>query len=137
MDNASMQVIFTNYLVSKPHQFDVIVCGNLYGNILSNVGAALVGGPGLVPGANIGRDYAVFEPGCRHVGMDIKGKNSVNPTCMILSGVHLLRHIGLDQQADQISNALMKVVKDGKILTPDVGGKSNTTDFTLAVIGNL
>ena len=60
-----------NQLVSKPDQFDVIVCGNLYGNILSNVGAALVGGPGLIPGANIGREIAVFEPGCRHVGKNI------------------------------------------------------------------
>lgn len=76
VDNASMQ------LVSKPTQFDVIVCGNLYGNILSNVGAAignnsllifLVGGAGLVPGANFGREFAVFEPGCRHVGKDIQG----------------------------------------------------------------
>jgi isocitrate dehydrogenase (NAD+) len=66
VDNASMQ------LVSKPHQFDVIVCGNLYGNILSNIGAALVGGAGIIPGSNIGRDYAVFEPGCRHVGKDIE-----------------------------------------------------------------
>jgi isocitrate dehydrogenase (NAD+) len=66
VDNASMQ------LVSRPSQFDVIVCGNLYGNILSNIGAALIGGPGIVPGANIGRQYAVFEPGCRHVGKDIQ-----------------------------------------------------------------
>ena len=66
VDNAAMQ------LVSKPQQFDVVVCGNLYGNILSNVGAALVGGPGVVPGVNVGKEYAVFEPGCRHVGLDIQ-----------------------------------------------------------------
>ncbi|KAL2911343.1 isocitrate dehydrogenase (NAD(+)) idh1 [Polyrhizophydium stewartii] len=131
VDNASMQ------LVSKPHQFDVIVCGNLYGNILSNVGSALVGGPGLVPGANIGRDYAVFEPGCRHVGRDIQGHNTANPTALIISSVHLLRHIGLDEQADRISAALTKVIKDGRVLTPDVGGSSSTTDFTQAVIANL
>ena len=131
VDNASMQ------LVSKPKQFDVIVCGNLYGNILSNVGAALVGGPGLIPGANIGRDFAVFEPGCRHVGLDIMGKNRANPTAMILSAVHLLRHLGLEVHADMISNALMKVIKEGKILTPDVGGKHTTTEFTNAVVGCL
>jgi isocitrate dehydrogenase (NAD+) len=67
IDNATMQ------LVAHPSQFDVIVCGNLYGSILSNVGAALVGGPGLIAGGSIGRDYAVFEPGCRHVAQDIQG----------------------------------------------------------------
>ncbi|KAJ3254077.1 isocitrate dehydrogenase (NAD(+)) idh1 [Boothiomyces macroporosus] len=131
VDNASMQ------LVSKPSQFDVIVCGNLYGNILSNVGAALVGGPGLIPGANIGRDFAVFEPGCRHVGKDIMGTNKANPTSMLLSSIHLLRHIGLNDHANRISDALLQVIKEGTVLTPDVGGQHSTTDFTLAVIGKL
>ncbi|KAI8925160.1 hypothetical protein BC831DRAFT_462419 [Entophlyctis helioformis] len=131
VDNASMQ------LVSKPHQFDVVVCGNLYGNILSNVGSALVGGPGIIPGANIGRDYAVFEPGCRHVGKDIEGHNTANPTALILSSIHLLRHIGLDEQANRISAALHKVISEGRVLTPDVGGSASTTDFTKAVIANL
>ncbi|KAJ3319306.1 isocitrate dehydrogenase (NAD(+)) idh1 [Boothiomyces sp. JEL0866] len=131
VDNASMQ------LVSKPSQFDVIVCGNLYGNILSNVGAALVGGPGLIPGANIGRDFAVFEPGCRHVGKDIMGTNKANPTSMLLSSIHLLRHIGLNDHANRISDALLQVIKEGTVLTPDVGGHNSTTDFTLAVIGKL
>lgn len=131
VDNASMQ------LVSKPHQFDVVVCGNLYGNILSNVGAALVGGPGTVPGANIGRDFAVFEPGCRHVGKDIMGSNKANPTAMILSSIHMLRHIGLDEHASRISNALYAVLSESRVLTPDVGGRNTTTDFTLAVIEKL
>lgn len=137
VDNASMQVCIVNQLVSKPHQFDVIVCGNLYGNILSNVGAALVGGPGTVPGANIGRDFAVFEPGCRHVGKDIMGTNKANPTSLILSSVYLLRHIGLNEQADRISKALLNVITESKILTPDVGGHHTTTDFTNAVIEHL
>ncbi|KAJ3278611.1 isocitrate dehydrogenase (NAD(+)) idh1 [Borealophlyctis nickersoniae] len=128
VDNASMQ------LVSKPHQFDVIVCGNLYGNILSNVGAALVGGPGVVPGANLGHEYAIFEPGCRHVGRDIQGRNTANPTAMLLSSIHLLRHLGLDEHANQISQALTKVIKESKVLTPDVQGTHSTTDFTLAVM---
>ncbi|KAH6561140.1 hypothetical protein BASA50_004077 [Batrachochytrium salamandrivorans] len=131
VDNAAMQ------LVSKPHQFDVIVCGNLYGNILSNVGAALVGGPGLIPGASIGRQYAVFEPGCRHVGKDIMGHNSANPTAMLMSSIHMLRHLGLDEQADRISSALLAVIKEGRVLTPDVGGSSTTTDFTNAIIAKL
>ena len=131
VDNASMQ------LVSKPHQFDVVVCGNLYGNILSNVGAALVGGPGIVPGANIGRDYAVFEPGCRHVGKDIQGHNSANPTSLILSSIHLLRHLGLDEHANRISDALTEVIKESKSLTPDVGGSCTTTEFTKEVISHF
>lgn len=67
---------------------------NLYGAIVSNIGAALVGGPGIVPGCNIGRDYALFEPGCRHVAKDIKGANKANPAAMILSATMMLRHLG-------------------------------------------
>ena len=81
-------------LVAKPHQFDVMVMPNLYGNIVSNIGAALVGGPGVVPGANIGRDVALFEQGCRHVGKDIQGRGIANPTAMILSATMMLRHLG-------------------------------------------
>ncbi|KAJ3326576.1 isocitrate dehydrogenase (NAD(+)) idh1 [Blyttiomyces sp. JEL0837] len=131
VDNAAMQ------LVSRPTQFDVIVCGNLYGNILSNIGAALIGGPGLVPGANIGREYAVFEPGCRHVGKDLQGRNTANPTSLILSSIHMLRTLGLDDHANRISAALLKVIHEGKVLTPDLSGTHSTTDFTLEIISNL
>ncbi|KAI8620528.1 hypothetical protein BC830DRAFT_1098683 [Chytriomyces sp. MP71] len=131
VDNASMQ------LVSRPSQFDVIVCGNLYGNILSNIGAALIGGPGIVPGANIGKNYAVFEPGCRHVGKAIQGSNTANPTALLLSSIHMLRSLELDDHASRISNALHKVLAEGRVLTPDLEGKSSTTDFTLEVIANL
>ena len=106
VDNASMQA------VSRPQQFDVMVMPNLYGGILSNVGAALVGGPGIVPGCNMGRDVAVFEPGCRHVGLDIKGKDQANPTAMILSGSMLLRHLGLDEHANRISRAVYDVISN-------------------------
>lgn len=92
VDNASMQA------VSRPQQFDVMVMPNLYGSILSNIGAALVGGPGIVPGCNMGRNIAVFEPGCRHVGLDIQGKDQANPTALLMSGCMLLRHLGLDEQ---------------------------------------
>lgn len=81
-------------LVAKPGQFDVMVMPNLYGAIISNVGAALVGGPGIVPGCNIGREYALFEPGCRHVAKDIMGANKANPAAMILSSTMMLRHLG-------------------------------------------
>lgn len=124
-------------LVSKPSQFDVIVCGNLYGNILSNVGAAIVGGAGLVPGANFGTHHAVFEPGCRHVGKNQQGRNSANPTALMLSAVHMLKHLRLDEYADPIAQALWKVISAGKVLTPDVGGHNTTTDFTMEVIRNL
>ncbi|KKA20662.1 Isocitrate dehydrogenase (NAD(+)), partial [Rasamsonia emersonii CBS 393.64] len=107
VDNASMQA------VSRPQQFDVMVMPNLYGGILSNIGAALVGGPGIVPGCNMGRDVAVFEPGCRHVGLDIKGKDQANPTALILSGSMLLRHLGLDDHANRISKAVYDVIGEG------------------------
>lgn len=109
VDNASMQA------VSRPQQFDVMVMPNLYGGILSNIGAALVGGPGIVPGCNMGRDVAVFEPGCRHVGLDIKGKDQANPTAMILSGSMLLRHLGLDDHANRISKAIYAVIAEGYV----------------------
>jgi len=107
VDNASMQC------VSRPQQFDVMVMPNLYGGILSNVGAGLVGGPGIVPGVNMGREVAVFEPGCRHVGLDIKGKDQANPTAMLLSGSMLLRHLGLDEHANRISKGVYGVISDG------------------------
>ena len=81
-------------LVARPSQFDVMVMPNLYGAIVSNIGAALVGGPGIVPGCNVGREYALFEPGCRHVAQDIMGTNRANPAAMILSATMMLRHLG-------------------------------------------
>lgn len=131
VDNASMQA------VSKPQQFDVMVTPNMYGAILSNIGAALVGGPGFVPGASYGREYAVFEPGCRHVGLDITGKNVANPTAMILSAVKLLEHLGLQEHADRIENATKSVLADGQITTKDIGGSASTTEFTDAIIEKL
>ena len=107
VDNASMQC------VSKPQQFDVLVMPNLYGGIISNIAAALVGGPGVVPGCNMGREVAVFEPGCRHVGLDIQGKDQANPTALLLSGAMLLRHLGLDDHANRISNAVYDVIAQG------------------------
>ncbi|KAJ5309121.1 hypothetical protein PENANT_c020G02558 [Penicillium antarcticum] len=131
VDNASMQA------VSRPQQFDVMVMPNLYGGILSNVGAALVGGPGLVPGCNMGRDVAVFEPGCRHVGLDIKGKDQANPSAMILSGSMLLRHLGLDEHANRISKAVYDVIGEGQTRTRDMGGQATTHEFTRAVLDKM
>ncbi|KAK3192337.1 isocitrate dehydrogenase (NAD(+)) idh1 [Lecanicillium sp. MT-2017a] len=131
VDNASMQA------VSRPQQFDVMVMPNLYGGILSNIGAALVGGPGIVPGCNMGREVAVFEPGCRHVGLDIQGKDQANPTAMILSGSMLLRHLGLDDHANRISKAIYAVIAEGKVRTPDMGGNSTTHEFTRAILNKM
>ncbi|KAI4147501.1 MAG: hypothetical protein LQ340_005524 [Diploschistes diacapsis] len=131
VDNASMQA------VSRPQQFDVMVMPNLYGGILSNIGAALVGGPGIVPGCNMGREVAVFEPGCRHVGLDIKGKDQANPTAMILSGSMLLRHLGLDEHANHISKAVYDVISQGKTRTRDMGGNATTHEFTRAVLDHM
>ncbi|TPX16151.1 uncharacterized protein E0L32_004146 [Thyridium curvatum] len=131
VDNASMQA------VSRPQQFDVMVMPNLYGGILSNIGAALVGGPGIVPGCNMGRDVAVFEPGCRHVGLDIKGKDQANPTALILSGSMLLRHLGLDDHANRISKAIYAVIAEGKTRTRDMGGEASTQQFTKAILDKM
>ncbi|CAR27622.1 hypothetical protein ZYGR_0N01040 [Zygosaccharomyces rouxii] len=131
VDNASMQT------VANPHQFDVLVTPSMYGTILGNIGAALIGGPGLVAGANYGRDVALFEPGSRHVGLDIKGQNVANPTAMILSSVLLLNHLGLNTSADRISKAVHAVIAEGKSVTRDIGGTASTTEFTEAVINKL
>ncbi|KAK5658930.1 hypothetical protein OQA88_1747 [Cercophora sp. LCS_1] len=131
VDNASMQC------VSKPQQFDVMVMPNLYGGILSNIAAALVGGPGVVPGCNMGRDVAVFEPGCRHVGLDIQGKDQANPTALLLSGAMLLRHLGLDDHANRISNAIYDVIAQGKVRTRDMGGDATNHQFTRAILDSM
>ncbi|KNG49123.1 isocitrate dehydrogenase subunit 1 mitochondrial precursor [Stemphylium lycopersici] len=131
VDNASMQC------VSRPQQFDVMVMPNLYGGILSNIGAGLVGGPGIVPGCNMGRNVAVFEPGCRHVGLDIKGKDQANPTALILSAAMMLRHIGLDDHANRISQSVYKVIADGTARTRDMGGNTTTNEFTRAVLNQM
>jgi len=131
VDNTSMQ------LVGRPQQFDVMVMPNLYGNIVSNIGASLVGGPGIVPGANIGREYALYEPGCRHAAKDIMGTNKANPAAMILSATMMLRHFGLDYQANQIAASVYRVLADGKVRTADMGGSSTTQQFTEAVLQGL
>lgn len=131
VDNTSMQ------LVARPGQFDVMVMPNLYGAIVSNIGAALVGGPGIVPGCNVGREYALFEPGCRHVASDIMGTNRANPAAMILSATMMLRHLGLDPIANSIAAATFDVINSGKVRTADMGGSATTSEFTAAVIEQL
>ncbi|KAL7413111.1 hypothetical protein BDY24DRAFT_390621 [Mrakia frigida] len=131
VDNTSMQ------LVANPQQFDVVVTPNLYGNIVGNIGAALVGGPGVVPGCNMGREFALFEPGCRHVAKDIMGQNVANPTAIILSASLMLRHLGLDSHANAIATAVYDVIAEGSVRTGDMGGSAKTSDFTAAVLARL
>lgn len=121
-------------MVSKPHQFDVIVTPNLYGSICTQIGAALVGGPGLIPGCNIGHSIALFEPGARHVAMDIKDRNCANPTSMILSSCWMLRHLGLEKAAALIESSVQSVIAESKIRTPDLKGTNTTTEFCEAVV---
>lgn len=122
IDNCCMQ------LVSKPEQFDVMVMPNLYGNIVSNIGASLVGGPGIVPGENIGGDYAVFESGARHTGEDIKGKNISNPMSLLFASTLMLEHLGWNAYGDLIHSAILRVVEKG-VKTADIGGSHTTSDF--------
>ena len=132
-----MTLSFCLQMTSHPQQFDVMVMPNLYGNIIDNLAAGLVGGAGLVAGASYSADLAVFEPGARHTFDSAVGKNSANPTAMLLSSVKLLEHLGLDSDAAKIENAVHKVLKDGKTKTRDLGGFASTQQFTTAVINNM
>lgn len=132
VDNMCMQ------LVMKPQQFDVIVTENLYGDILSDLAAGLVGGLGLVPGANIGKDAAIFEA-VHGSAPDIAGKGVANPIAMILSGAMLLDYIGERAAGDQIKSAVESLLKDGiaNELTPDLGGTGTTNGIVEAIIGRF
>eukprot|EP01137_Pigoraptor_chileana_P032187 Opistho-2@21175 len=131
VDNCCMQ------LVSNPYQFDVMVMPNLYGNIVGNVGAGLVGGAGVVPGINIGHEFAIFEPGARHAAADIQGQNIANPSAMIFSATLMLRHLGHHTHADVISKAVKRVIKTGKYATRDMGGVTSSTQFTQQVLDQI
>ncbi len=130
VDNLCMQ------LVQNPEKYDVLVLPNLYGDIVSDLAAGLIGGLGVAQGANIGKDYAVFEA-VHGSAPDIKGKNIANPTALLLSAVMMLKYINKNEVAQKIENALFEVLKEGKTLTPDLGGKSTTTEFTEAIISKL
>jgi isocitrate dehydrogenase (NAD+) len=123
-------------LVMTPEKYDVLVMPNLYGDILSDMAAGLVGGLGVVPGANIGEEGAVFEP-VHGSAPDIAGQNKANPTAAILSAVMMLRYIGEFEYALKVENAVKKVLKEGKCLTIDLGGSSSTTEYTDEIIKNL
>lgn len=132
VDNMAMQ------LVMNPHQFDIIVTTNLFGDILSDLCSGLVGGLGMAPGANIGYEAAIFEA-VHGSAPDIAGKNLANPSAMILAGAMMLDHIGEATAAEKIRNAVAFVVKEGKTLTKDLSPNKfvGTTEFTEAVLTNI
>ncbi|CAF1134428.1 unnamed protein product [Didymodactylos carnosus] len=125
VDNTCMQ------LVSKPQQFDVLVCPNLYGNIVSNLAVGLVGGAGMVPGESYSAD------GARHPFLTGAGRNIANPTSMLLCGVNLLRYLNLDNLATRLEDALSSVIKQQKIKTRDIGGYATQQDFLRAILSRL
>ncbi len=123
-------------LVLNPHQFDVLLLSNLYGDIVSDLCAGLVGGLGMVPAANIGLDAAVFEA-VHGSAPDIAGKGVANPTALTFSGVLMLRHLGENEAADAILKAIFAVLEEGEVRTPDLGGQASTQDYAEAVIQKL
>ena len=130
VDNMMMQ------LNMYPNQYDVLLCPNFYGDIVSDACSGLVGGLGMAPGANIGEEYSVFEA-VHGTAPDIAGQNKANPSALLLSGIMMLRHIGQTEVADKIENSLKKTLSEGKTLTGDLGGTAGTTEFTQAIIDNL
>jgi isocitrate dehydrogenase (NAD+) len=130
VDNTAMQ------LVMRPEQFDILLMPNLYGDIISDLAAGLVGGLGIVPGANMGDDHAVFEA-VHGSAPDIAGQGIANPTALLQSAVLMLLHLGEEAAATRVKNAIETVYEEGKWLTRDLGGRATTAEFTAAVIDRL
>jgi isocitrate dehydrogenase (NAD+) len=130
VDNACMQIVM------DPQQFDILLLPNLYGDVMSDLAAGLVGGLGVVPSGNIGEDGAIFEA-VHGTAPDIAGKGVANPTALLMSSILMLNHIGESSAAGRIEQALWKVYREGKHLTRDVGGSAGTEEFTDALIAAL
>ncbi len=130
VDNMCMQ------LVQKPELYDVLVCPNLYGDIISDLCAGLVGGLGIAPGANIGGECAVFEP-VHGSAPKYAGQNKVNPTAIILSSVLMLKYIGEEDAASKVLNATTAVIKEKKNVTYDLGGTAGTSEMADAIIKKI
>ncbi len=130
VDNACMQ------LVMNPERFDMIVTTNLFGDIISDLCAGLVGGLGMAPGGNIGKDKAIFEA-VHGSAPDIAGKKIANPTALILAAAMMLEHLGMGQKAQAIREAIRSALADKDRLTPDLGGQSHTGDFAQAIVERL
>ncbi len=130
IDNACMQMVL------NPCQFDMLLLTNLYGDIMSDLAAGLVGGLGVVPSGNIGEGVAIFEA-VHGTAPDIAGKGLANPTALLMSGIMMLRYLNETNAAQRIEAALYQVYNDGKALTRDVGGSAGTSEFTDTVIRAL
>jgi isocitrate dehydrogenase (NAD+) len=130
VDNACMQ------LVLNPNQFEVMVLPNLYGDVVSDLCAGLVGGLGLVPSANIGEQAALFEA-VHGTAPDIAGRGIANPTALVLSGAMMLQHMGETAAATRVQAAVEKVYREGRWLTRDIGGKASTAEFARAVVEGM
>ncbi len=130
VDNACMQ------LVRDPNRFDVLLMENLYGDIISDIAAGLVGGLGVVPGANYGDECAVFEA-VHGSAPDIAGQGIANPTAFILSGVMMLSYIGEAKAANRIEEAVRRVIHKGEVLTPDLGGRARTMEMAGAIVREI
>jgi isocitrate dehydrogenase (NAD+) len=130
IDNACMQ------LVMRPEQFDVMLLENLYGDIVSDLCAGLIGGLGLVPGANIGEKGAVFEA-VHGSAPDIAGQGIANPTALLQSGILMLRYLNEREAADKTEQAMLQVFEEGKVRTRDIGGTAKTAEFADAIISSM
>jgi isocitrate dehydrogenase (NAD+) len=130
VDNMSMQ------LVTRPNEYDVLVCPNLYGDILSDLCAGLVGGLGVAPGANIGDGIALFEP-VHGSAPKYVGQNRVNPLATLRSAKAMLDYMGLHEDADRMQRAIEEALKNPETRTTDLGGTAGTTEFTQAIVSNL
>jgi isocitrate dehydrogenase (NAD+) len=130
VDNTAMQ------LVLRPQQFDVIVTTNLFGDIISDLCAGLVGGLGLAPGANIGREHAMFEA-VHGSAPDIAGQGIANPSALLLAGAQMLEHFEEHEAAARLRKAIASAIADGDRTTPDLGGRGTTEGFADAVCQRL
>ncbi len=130
IDNMCMQ------LVMNPEKYQVIVTMNLYGDILSDLCAGLVGGLGLAPGANVGEDIAVFEA-VHGSAPDIAGQNKANPLALLFTSIDMLKYLKENEKAEQIEKAVLRVLEKGEVLTADLGGSATTEELTAEIIKNL
>ncbi|MDH6367932.1 MULTISPECIES: isocitrate/isopropylmalate dehydrogenase family protein [unclassified Breznakia] len=130
VDNTCMQ------LVMKPEQFDIMVMPNLYGDIVSDLTSGLIGGLGLLPSANLGEDFAMFEA-VHGSAPDIAGQNKANPLALLLAACLMLDYLEYRDEATKIRNAIDEVLKEGSVRTADIGGTASTTEFTDAIIAKL
>jgi isocitrate dehydrogenase (NAD+) len=130
VDNMAMQ------LVQRPQEYDVLLCPNLFGDILSDLCAGLVGGLGVAPGMNLGKEAAIFEA-VHGSAPQFKGQDKLNPTALILSGVLMLEHMNEHRAADRVLQALRRVLEERKTVTADLGGQASTTQMTDAILAAM